>query len=195
MSHKACIRFAPVLTLDRLNDGVRPGRKLYERGGLRFLPGRSQVPLLVNHDDDREIGFVHDLAVWEDTDGPWFVARATVTDPPAWLKRGVKASFGFSPLGRSETMRELHGVDVVRRGLVNEVSVLVGEQPAEPLAQVLLVERSLPAAVVPSDRAAAGEVIHDWTGQHSPEASVWAEDARKRGNLVRFGTGQVLGVR
>jgi hypothetical protein len=37
---------------------ARPGRDLYQRGSLRFLPGQETVPLLVDHDDDREIGIV-----------------------------------------------------------------------------------------------------------------------------------------
>ena len=49
------------------------------------------MPLLVNHDENREIGLVRELMRFEDTDGPWLVAVATLTDRPDWLKRGVRA--------------------------------------------------------------------------------------------------------
>ena len=77
----------PELGEARPND-VRPQ-------SLTFLPHRTSVPLLVNHCADREIGVVRELMRFEDTDGPWLVAVATVTDRPDWLKRGVRASFGY----------------------------------------------------------------------------------------------------
>jgi hypothetical protein len=141
-------------------------------GSLGFLPGRSSVPLLVNHDEGREVGVVHELVEWDDVDGTCLVARATVTDPPDWLKRGVKASFAFAALSTSPTIQDTYGWKLVNRALVNEVSILSpGKEPAEPLAQVLLVERMAAAP-------AAGEVIH-----HPPG-----------GVLVRRNIGRVTGI-
>jgi hypothetical protein len=101
MSVAACIQFAPIFTAERMAEGAR-ATDLYQRGSLRFLPSQSSVPLLVDHDKDREVGVVHELVEWENTDGPWFVARATVTEAPEWLERGSRASFGYANLERQE---------------------------------------------------------------------------------------------
>jgi hypothetical protein len=63
MSHTALVKFAPIFTLERFDDHAwnRPGRTLYERGAFQFLPGKTTVPLLVDHEDSREIGTVHEL--------------------------------------------------------------------------------------------------------------------------------------
>ena len=73
---------------------ARPGRDLYQRGSLRFLPGQETVPLLVDHDDDREIGIVHEL-----------VRRQAQRTPVNWLFAGIfhhamratPLAFAFSP--------------------------------------------------------------------------------------------------
>ncbi len=162
MSHTALIRFAPLTTLQRVNDPVwkRPGRTMYDSGALTFHPGKTSAKLLVNHDDDHEIGVVHTLTRWEDTDGPWLAAIAEITDRPEWLERGTRASFGYGPI---HTAPDVFGCEILRRGIVNEVSVLSpGREPAEPLACVLALHpteakpTSSPAAV--PDRAAVGEI-------------------------------------
>ena len=50
-------------------------------GALRFLPTETEIM-------ERQVGLVHELfqLYWPDG-GPWICARATVTDPPIWLKR------------------------------------------------------------------------------------------------------------
>jgi hypothetical protein len=187
MTYEACIRFAPYFTIERLEAGPKNGRTLYDKGGLRFLPGVETVPLLVDHDEDLEVGFVDKLWHWDDIDGPWCVARATVTKPPAWLTRGTKASFAFSKMWTASREDRAVYERIVRRyredappmdwkyvhkGLVSEVSILSpGTKPAEPLAQVLLVERT--SAAEP-----AGKVIHTPSGV-----------------LVRRHSGHVIGVR
>ena len=52
MSHTALIRFAPLTTLERVNDDrwKDRGRTMYDPGGLTFAPSKDSVPLLVNHD-------------------------------------------------------------------------------------------------------------------------------------------------
>ena len=125
------IRVAPISTLERLGDPrwTRPGRSLYDAGALTFFPGKTSVPLLVNHDESREIGQVRELMNFEDVDGPWLVAVANVIDRPEWLKRGTRASFGFK-LGRFSTFDRS---DVIRRGYIVEVSVLTaGHEPLDP---------------------------------------------------------------
>jgi hypothetical protein len=63
VSHSALIKFAPLHTLERHNAPRwnRPDRYLFEAGSLQFAPGISEVPLLINHDDARRIGTVHEL--------------------------------------------------------------------------------------------------------------------------------------
>jgi hypothetical protein len=103
MTYEALLKVAPILTLERYNDPRwnRPGRSMYEPGSLRFAPAVSSVPLLVDHRDDREVGVVHELFRAEWVDGPWVCARATVSDPPAWLKKyDTKVSVGFHSYSR-----------------------------------------------------------------------------------------------
>ena len=85
MSHTALTRFAPVFTLERFNGPLwaRPGRVMYERGGLQFLPGEDSAPLLVDHREGNVIGTVHALGTIEWSDGPWIYARASVDDAPS----------------------------------------------------------------------------------------------------------------
>jgi hypothetical protein len=116
---------------------------------------------------------------WDDLGGPWLVARAYVTDRPSWLKRGTKASFGFKAPGRSSFIDGW-----VYNGYVTEVTVCSpSHEPKEPLAEVVLLERTSPAArptrstAAGSDRLAAGEVFYG-------------------GGLIRRPSiGRVLGVR
>ena len=110
------------------------------------------MPLLVDHDPEQEIGRVHQLVEWNDLDGPWLVARANVTDPPGWLKRGTKASFGFKAPRCSSFVP-----DYIYGGYVTEVTVCsASHKPKEPLAEVVVLER---AALRP-DRFADVEIIH-----------------------------------
>ena len=116
---------------------------------------------------------------WTDG-GPWICARATVTDPPIWLKRHeTKASFGrwdihSTPVG--ESLR-------VTSAWMREVSVLSpAVEPSEPLACVLSVrpteERIARASREPAP-APVGEVIH------IPHAAV----------IRRPAGGHIIGVR
>jgi hypothetical protein len=144
MTHVALIKFAPLHTLERRNDPrwTRPGRTLYEPGALKFLPSVSEIPLLVDHDYSRRVGTVHELFRMEWIDGPWICARATVDDPPAWLrKHDTKASFEHRTYDRSTFYP-----DLIRRALVSEVSILSPSvKPREPLAQVVHLRESVAA--------------------------------------------------
>jgi hypothetical protein len=171
----ACIRFAAIYDANPNDKRIRPGREFFQRGSLSFLPGHPTAPLVIEHDHDRQIGVVDALWEWQDTDGPWYVARAQLTgDPPLWLKRGAKASFSFIELQH----QAIDDWTRVLRAFVKEISVLHTQQPVEPRAQVLLVERSKDSpAVATSD--VAGEIIYG-----------------KPGELIRRpGIGQMLGVR
>jgi hypothetical protein len=121
VTHTAVIKFAPAFTAERFLDpaSARPGRTMYQR--LQFLPSKNAIPLLVNHEDDREIGTVHELFRMDWIDGPWICARATVNaDAPSWLKSGARASFGFKALDTRDTHIREHRAEVVAHAIVNE---------------------------------------------------------------------------
>ena len=88
---------------------------------------------------------------------------------------------------------------MLHRAPIHEVSILSPSvEPAETLAQVVWIGEpeapKLSPAVRTSDRAATGEVVRDYRPRDARELA-YAEDARSRGTIVRFGSGQVLGVR
>jgi hypothetical protein len=149
VTHKACIRVAPLYSPERQPpEWCSDGRNLYSRGGLKFFPGRKDVPLLVNHDPDREIGRVHQLVEWDDIGGPWLVARANITDAPEWLKKDTGASFGFKAPNESSFIDGW-----VYSGYVTEVTVCSpSHKPIEPGAKVVLLERKAPPAAKPKSR-------------------------------------------
>ena len=138
----ALIRFAPLVTLKRINDPTwwQPDRTKYRSGSLELPTGTTEVPLLVDHEDERQVGVVHELLEMNCDDGPWYCARATITDPPPWLRQHTtKASFSRRNLestwaGPCESVEHAH---------VTEVSILSPTvKPAEPLAEVLTVHRT-----------------------------------------------------
>jgi hypothetical protein len=95
-------------------------------------------PMLVDHDDSRVVGTVNALFEHRDLDGTWICARTTITDPPAWLRRGTPASWGNKIFDRQSH----GGIERVLGGLVTEVSILSpGKQPADPAAQVISIRR------------------------------------------------------
>jgi hypothetical protein len=162
MTHTALVKFAPIFTLERFDDPAwtRPGRKMYYPGALQFLPGRTSVPLLADHDEDHEVGTVDKLFQMDWTDGPWICASATVPDDAAsWLKRGAGASFGSKVYDRREVSIRGTTAAVIAHAFVEEVSVLIAKKPGEPRAAVLSVQRQEPPAAR-ADRPVAGEVIY-----------------------------------
>jgi hypothetical protein len=92
------------------------------------------VPVLIDHDEQREIGFVDELVRVDWTDGPWLAGLATIRDAPGWLQRGTCVSFEYKPCGKSEW----RGCEILRHSFLTEISVLsAGVKPKEPLAEVL----------------------------------------------------------
>ena len=136
MTHSALVKLAPVVSAERLNNPTweRPGRTMYWSGALRFLPNRSEIPLVVDHNMERQVGIVHELFEMDWTDGPWIVARATVVDPPSWLMAGyTEASFARWTVHSTQVGES----DRVTRAFAKEVSLLCQTEPLEPLAEVL----------------------------------------------------------
>jgi hypothetical protein len=83
------VQIAPTATLERMNDPAwnHAGRTLYDSGSLTLLPRKTGVPLLIDHDEARQVGLVKRLYRIEEADGPWLCAAARVTAPPGWLTR------------------------------------------------------------------------------------------------------------
>ena len=104
---------------------VRAGRVLYDRGAFRLL--RPDLPILVDHDDNRQIGVVREMFVHADPGGEWLCALARIEDPPRWLRRGARASCGYNPLWKQAVGEWTW----LKDGLLLEVSVLSELTPAE----------------------------------------------------------------
>ena len=181
MTYTTLIKFAPIVTAERLNNPTweRPGRTMYRSGALRFLPTQTEIPLLVDHRMERQIGVVHELFEMDWVDGPWICARATVADAPAWLKRHeTKASFGRWNIHATEVGE----YERVTSAFVREDSLLSpAHEPNEPLACVL----SIRPTETPTDQASR-------TRAPSPVGQVLytPPDA-----VLRRPGGQILGVR
>ena len=178
MTHTVCVRFAPVVNADRLNNPTweRPGRTMYWSRALRFLPTQTEIPLLVDHNMERQVGVVHELFEMDWTNDPWICARATVTDPPAGLRRyETKASFGRWNIHATEVGE----CERVTSAFVREVSLLSpAHEPNEPLACVLSIRPTEARPARSPRETAAGAIVIPANGQ-----------------LIRRGIGQVLGVR
>jgi hypothetical protein len=172
---RALLRFAPVFDPGSVYER---GRDLeVQRGALEKIRPDEPTPVFVDHDRGRPIGRVREIFIAPDVNAgvlrDWYFASTEIPDPPAWLKVGGAVSWSYSAM-RTQQVGETKRV---LRALLNEISVLSpSTAPAESLARVAWV--GSPTAVPSSDRAAVGEVIY-----HSGE------------RLVRYGCGQVLGVR
>jgi hypothetical protein len=156
MTAIALIKFAPVVTLKRVNHETwqDPNRTLYWSGSLELAT--REIPLLIDHDWERQVGTVDALFEMPYGDGPWYTAHAAITEPPAWLtQRDTKASFARLNrdslwVGRCERVRHAH---------VTEVSILSPDtRPCEPLAEVTSLRRRQPEPT----REPEGEII--WGG-------------------------------
>ena len=151
----AHIQFAPIASLERLNDPAwnRADRTLYDSGSLSFMPGRTEIPLLIDHDVERRVGVVNTLYRIEEPDGQWLSAACRVTAPPGWLTRGTQASFAFLPIQES-SFTQPGDADHIRKGWITEVGILSpGTKPAEPHAKVTLLQpakQPKPATTTPA---------------------------------------------
>ena len=168
MTWTSMIRFAPLTTLDRINDErwAKP-RTLYDSGGLTLFP-KTTVRLTVDHHDDQVIGTVREIFRHEDTDGPWLACIATITDRPNWLKPNNPVSFSFIS---ASINRDAFGCEILRRGLISEVSVLHEEHAGRAVGE---------AVDAPRDQAAPAA---DNCLDVDPQLRRAHEDARRRGVL------------
>lgn len=188
MSYEALVAIAPLLDATRFGspEWERPGRDSYWGNSLQLLPGEG-VPLLIDHDDARRIGTVHALYELDVGGGKWVTASATVTDPPAWLRKNTPASFRRHD---TYTVESVKGAQRVGAAFVGEVSVLPpGVEPAEPLARVVCLEREKPKPH--TERSHYVDLTADPGSPHWLRAA--QEEAHAKGRIVRV-SGQVLRV-
>lgn len=153
MSVDITVQFARIIDADNLYDRGDHPFQLW-RGAARFLPGRDGADVFIDHDHDRPaVGHVSSLLALPSGPGfreTWQCATATVTDPPAWLKRGTPVSVGHKRAGTID--------DRILTTYVTEISLLSpGVKPNVPGAKVLLVEPTK-AEVPPKTSSVAGRV-------------------------------------
>ena len=99
------------------------------RKGAFARAAKAGLPLLLQHDTSRRIGFVESLA--EDERGLRVIATLDGDEPA--VRPGAGLSFGYKIRGMAQrTYRELTDLDLI------EVSVVT--HPMQPLARVLAVE-------------------------------------------------------
>jgi hypothetical protein len=169
----ALLRFAPVFTPLMVDEPKLVREYMVERGAIVPMSLSEPTPVIVNHDEDRQIGTVRTFAIYDDVISgklcaPYYFAHVDITEPTA-MRRGDGVSWGYNPL---RTM-ELAGTRLIRSALIREVSVLTpAVKPAEVFAKVVWVgeletpkPKASPAAGRSSDRAVAGEVFHSPPGQ------------------------------
>ena len=72
---------------------------MFAPGAVQMLPGKTELPLLVNHDRGRQIGVVKTITRWEDpAHGPSALAVTEIHEHPCWLRRWeTPASFCYKP--------------------------------------------------------------------------------------------------
>lgn len=183
MTYDVAIAFARLYAPDVAAGPVRGGGTLYR--DLRFLPDVADVPILLNHDSDREVGRIHSLMPMDWTSGRWLVGLGEVDEAAlAYVRRDAPASFSWI----SGSSYDLDGWTVVSRGIVREVTVVgPGFDPVDCGARVLSVRAAQPPA---ARTAPAGTTHRDLPA----EMLAWAA-AAPTGVVRRPGIGRVLGVR
>jgi len=159
----ALIQFARVYNSELLDGPPRFTGTLFHRGSLSFLPVESEIPLVVDHDYSQEIGRVTSIFEMRQPEGRWYVAAATVTDKPAWLRSGTGASMQHKDL----SAHEMNGWRLVWRSLVREITVCSPRhEPRDAGAQVLTIDPT-PKAATPAPEPAGtpyhgdrGKILH-----------------------------------
>jgi hypothetical protein len=130
---------------------IPEGRSRYGRGCLRVLPG-SAVPVVIDHDLERQIGTVDELIELDDVDGTWLAARCLLDAPPEWVRVGTGASLGSKPLRR----QQLGAGHRVLDAILEEVTLVLRQTPREPGARVVLLREAEAGEFIEHQR---GEVI------------------------------------
>ena len=150
MSYDLVVKFARAYDPGALLGPVRGSGTMYEPAGLTFRPSQQHVPVVVDHDIERQLGVAVELGTLPWTDTKWLIARCKLDAPaPSWIKQWTtKASFSYRPL-RSY---EINGWTIVARALLDEITIVREHEAVEPCAEVLLYrasKESKPAPALP----------------------------------------------
>src|SRR5688572_30904277 len=95
------------------------------RDALVPLKLSEPIPVVVDHDMDRQVGTVRHLEVRNEVISgafcsPWWLAHVDISDPPSWLKRGGGVSWCHNNL-REWIPAEIETTAVLKC-LIHEVS-------------------------------------------------------------------------
>lgn len=145
MTYNAVVRLGKLVTPDVLRsvETLRPGAEFFQRGALQLGLDDRPVPVCIDHDRTRQVGAVRSLFEFDDTDGVWLAATATILDAPGWLAKGTPASRTTA----SWQHTALGAASRILRGALTELSILSpGVKPNEPGARVMVLERAGEAA-------------------------------------------------
>ena len=136
MTHLITVKIAPIVSLEHQ---PQPGRVLFRRNALKLLPGRTDVPLVIDHSMGAELGRIDKLFTLDWIDGPWVAASGWLDKaPPSWLRRGSPASFArWDAHAASDELGER-----VVSAWLKEVSICLSSEPLEAGAQVLSIRRT-----------------------------------------------------
>jgi hypothetical protein len=134
MSKVGLARISPVPQAAMAERVEQPEACLYRT--LIQLPGKD-IPVWVNHDEERVIGRVRELSrIDEPTLGWWHAAMVELHDPPEWANSKTPVSLSTKPLHMSESTA--YGRELAHSALVVELSLLSpSKRPAEPGARML----------------------------------------------------------
>ena len=139
----AILRFVPAWTWRAFDEPRLVREVMVARDALYPVKLSEPIPVVVDHDMDRQVGTVRHLEVRDEVisgafRSPWWLAHVDISDPPGWLKRGGGVSWCHRNL-RKWTPAEIETTAVLKC-LIHEVSILSPSvDPAEPLARVVWV--------------------------------------------------------
>jgi hypothetical protein len=111
------------------------GATYWQRGSLKPLPNRTEIPVVIDHDPDRIIGSVDEIIEWNgDADGVWLAARCWI-DGSDWPRKGTGASVSY----RTLRQQQIGAGQRILEAILDEVTVTLEQTPVQPGARVVLV--------------------------------------------------------
>ena len=162
MTWETVVRFVPAYdTRHLVGDVVNAPALLVTPDAVNRMRSDEPTPVVIDHDEQRVVGHVKNLYVWDDCDygtrvRKWHFAACELDEKPDWLKRGTGVSWSYHPLHEYAANK---GTQVMTSCLIREVSLLSpAETPKEPLARVAYVKET-PGIQRHTEEPQAGEVV------------------------------------
>jgi len=158
------VRFVPAYdTRHLVGDVVNAPALLVTADAVNRMRSDKPTPVVIDHDEQRVIGRVKSVYVWDDCDygtrvRKWHFAACELDERPDWLKRGSGASWSYHPLHTYAAGNDAD-TEILTSCIVREISLLSpAETPREPLARVAYV-KELPVTHRHHAKPEEGEVI------------------------------------